>query len=409
MNPVSAVANAFAAGFFLLATHCVEVDDPLPSEPVFTVRLLDGTKKSGRLAEITENLTIRIQDTEGNPNELPLDQLFSIARADSEPSRPRRLESAILLAGGDLLTGQVVSSDSDLVKFRSGNLGTCDLNLDSVEGIILDPSLDPTRRDEIIEAVRTQPRESDAFWLANGDMITGSLVEITDQEVLLEREGMATSLPRAQVVGIGLDPALVRGPEGSERALEIHTRVGGRITSSSLRLESGAIQFELGPKARLQIPLDEVSRIYARSPRVTFVTDRQIAAQENVGYVGPPMPALMNRNPIGKPIRIGGRSIPRGIGTQSRTLLAFRIEPTDRRFQAEVAIDDAASDLGSVVFRVVLDRETAFESDVLRKGDPAQFIDVSLEGKQLLLLITEFGPHGSVQDYADWIEARLVK
>ena len=57
----------------------------------------------------------------------------------------------------------------------------------------------------------------------------------------------------------------------------------------------------------------------------------------------------------GHPLRLAGQVYDRGLGTQSRTFLAYRLVADDQRFQALVGLDDRAGALGSVVFRVLVD------------------------------------------------------
>lgn len=108
-------------------------------------------------------------------------------------------------------------------------------------------------------------------------------------------------------------------------------------------------------------------------------------------------------------MRLSGQDYDRGIGTQSRTLLAYRLKPGDRRFQALVGLDDRAGSLGSVVFRVIVDGETRFASSPLSSRDAPRPIDVDVNGAKILILITEFGERGGVRDLADWAEARIIR
>ena len=66
---------------------------------------------------------------------------------------------------------------------------------------------------------------------------------------------------------------------------------------------------------------------------------------------------------------LSGQTFDRGIGAQSRTLLAYRIEPGDRRFQALVGVDERAGPSGSVVFRVLVDNKERFKSQPLSNRD----------------------------------------
>jgi hypothetical protein len=106
---------------------------------------------------------------------------------------------------------------------------------------------------------------------------------------------------------------------------------------------------------------------------------------------------------------LAGQTYDRGIGTQSRTLLAYRIEEGDRRFQARVGVDERAGSAGSVVFRVLVDKEQRFQSPPLSHRDAPQTVDVDLAGGKFLILDTDFGERGDIRDFADWAEARMVR
>ena len=62
----------------------------------------------------------------------------------------------------------------------------------------------------------------------------------------------------------------------------------------------------------------------------------------------------------------------RGLGTQSRTLLAYKLKPGDRRFQATVGVDERAGPLGSVVFRVLIDGKAVVTTPSMTARDNPQ-------------------------------------
>ena len=90
-------------------------------------------------------------------------------------------------------------------------------------------------------------------------------------------------------------------------------------------------------------------------------------------------------------------------------MLAYRIQPGDRRFQALIGVDERAGPLGSVVFRVFIDRQERFKSPAMTDRDPPKPLDIDLAGGKILILVTEFGDRGNVRDLADWAEARIIR
>jgi hypothetical protein len=95
---------------------------------------------------------------------------------------------------------------------------------------------------------------------------------------------------------------------------------------------------------------------------------------------------------------------------QSRTYLAYKLDPEDRRFQATIGLDDRAGPLGSVVFRVLVDRkQERFASPTMTSRDVPKAIDVDIAGARVLILEVDFGDRGDVRDHADWVEARVIR
>jgi hypothetical protein len=142
---------------------------------------------------------------------------------------------------------------------------------------------------------------------------------------------------------------------------------------------------------------------------VIYLSERKTAAAQYDSYVGPTRPFRVDRAVDGQPFQLGGQTYDRGIGTESRSLIAFRIEPGDRRFQALIGVDERAGPPGSVVFRVLVDRQERFKSAPLTDRDPPRSLDIDLAGGKVLILVTEFGERGNVRDLADWAEARIVR
>ena len=57
----------------------------------------------------------------------------------------------------------------------------------------------------------------------------------------------------------------------------------------------------------------------------------------------------------------------------------------------------------------MVDKKVSYVSSPMSPGEPPQAVDVDVSGAQLLILITEFGERGDIQDHADWVEARIIR
>ena len=103
----------------------------------------------------------------------------------------------------------------------------------------------------------------------------------------------------------------------------------------------------------------------------------------------------------------------KGVGMHSSSTLAYELAGQYRELQAELAIDELAGVGGSVVFRVYLQDDAepwrkAYESDVVRGGQSPIPMRVSVRSARMALIV-DFADRADQWDYANWLNARLVR
>lgn len=112
------------------------------------------------------------------------------------------------------------------------------------------------------------------------------------------------------------------------------------------------------------------------------------------------------RSVDGGPLRIGGTTYARGVGTHARSEIALDLAKGATRFDAVVGVDDEVEGKGSVVFEVWVDGRKAARTDILTGSETAD-ISVDLTGANRLVLVVKDGGDGIGWDHADWADARL--
>jgi hypothetical protein len=116
----------------------------------------------------------------------------------------------------------------------------------------------------------------------------------------------------------------------------------------------------------------------------------------------------VNRSILKQPLTIRGKKFERGVGTHAASSYRLNLDGGTQRFEASVGLDDSANGKGSVVFRIVADEKTVFDSGVLRFKTPEKRVSVDLQGvKSLLLIVTDAGD-GLEFDHCDWADARFT-
>lgn len=115
-----------------------------------------------------------------------------------------------------------------------------------------------------------------------------------------------------------------------------------------------------------------------------------------------------NRSVDGRALSIGGKRFDRGIGTHANSTFRISLGGKAERFEANVGVDDEIGKLGSVLFRIIGDGKTLWESGVMRGGDPAKEVSVSIQGVQVLGLFATDAGDDINYDHADWADARIT-
>jgi hypothetical protein len=381
----------------------------LPSDPIFTARLIDGGQVKGRISRFGADGAVTVVPEGKAARVIPARSLVSLVR-EGEGALLTLDSPAVLFPGGDRLYRATLGAASETtLKVSSYSVGDLSVPLESMLGLILSPPSEPDAADALVLRVREEPRTTEVLWLANGDRLTGGFLGLTEKAVSFQAGKQPVELDRAGVVALGFDPSLVAYPRPEGPYFEVTFADASRLGLTGLTLEHGHVHGTTRFGAALKVPLGELRRVDARTPSVVYLSERPAAAEKYVPYIGPPRPYRRDATVDGHPIRLAGREYDRGLGAQSRTLLAYRLENADRRFQALVGVDDRAGALGSVVFRVLVDNTEKFASPPLTSRDAPRFVDVDLAGGKTLILITEFGDRGGVLDLADWAEARLIR
>jgi alpha-galactosidase len=116
----------------------------------------------------------------------------------------------------------------------------------------------------------------------------------------------------------------------------------------------------------------------------------------------------LNRSIREKPLSIGGRVFPDGVGTHARSVLWVDLAGGTERLQAFAGVDDAAGGPATIIFRIYGDGKKLWDSGVLKPGDKAREVDLDTRGLKMLLLLVDSAGDGISFDHADWADARFI-
>jgi alpha-galactosidase len=110
----------------------------------------------------------------------------------------------------------------------------------------------------------------------------------------------------------------------------------------------------------------------------------------------------------GTPLSIGGKRYDKGLGVHAASLVTYRLNGACTAFDSDIGVDDEASAVASVTFRIWADGDKLFDSGVVKGKTAAQSAHVDLTNKTELSLFVDNGGDDRHQDHVDWANARLT-
>jgi alpha-galactosidase len=118
--------------------------------------------------------------------------------------------------------------------------------------------------------------------------------------------------------------------------------------------------------------------------------------------------AVVNHSVTTQELTIAGTKFAQGVGTHAESVMYVQLDGAATEFSAQVGVDDhAGKGKGSVEFEVLGEAGSLWQSGVLRCGDAAKAVRVSLAGVKSLVLVVSDGGDGHNNDHADWAEAKI--
>src|SRR3569833_3399379 len=124
----------------------------------------------------------------------------------------------------------------------------------------------------------------------------------------------------------------------------------------------------LGNDLKWTTPLAEVVSLQPFGGKAVYLSDLPVESYKHIPYLMLAWPYHTDRNVTGTQLRAGGRLYLKGVGMHSAARHTNKHDKPYRRFDAEVATDDETLGDGSVTFRVFVDSEQRFASEIDRGG-----------------------------------------
>ena len=385
----------------------------IASEPRVTVFDADGRETSGPLQAISHDAVSIGEQTSGlNWSDVVWLRFEHVGNVLHEPRG-----SAIWLANGDRLIarGTAIEDEQLRVAWREfPEWPEFALPLESVRGLSLSLPHSRERRDELAAWLFDRKEQRDELRLLNGDVSSGELAKWRDGTITLKTTGREVTLPIADVRDIAFNPELLTLPEPKELCWLVSLRDGSRITlfASKSRVAGTTLKAAHVSGVTWDIPLDAIFEMRVLRGRGVFLSDLAPIESRHTPFLpgAREWPLQRDRSVAGRPLRLGGREFPKGLGMHSRSAVTYDLAGKYRAFHAIVGLDDTTVGAGTASCAVEVDGRRVFEESALSRQNGAKRLPViDVSGAKRLTLVVEFGELGDSQDHVDWGDAVLLR
>jgi hypothetical protein len=328
-----------------------------------------------------------------------------------------------LVAAADWSGGASVRLEGDEAIVRSELFGEVRLPRSVVRGLVFAQRSHPRERDALIQRIWDAPSNrrfppgsggGDTVYLSNGDRLAGDVKELAGGSLTVATRSGAAKLPLSRVEAVALASSRQPSAVSRQPRVIVGLRDGSVVYADAVRGDEENLVVELTEGVQLSGGgVDDVVALQSLGGRFVYLSDLVPAAYRHVPYLELEWPYERDRNVTGGPLAVGGKQYLKGVGMHSASRLTYGLDGKYKRFDAAVAVDDAAEAGGSVTFGVYLLREgewqEAYKSDVVRGDDAPLPVSIDVSGARGLTLTVDYADRGDELDRADWLDARLVK
>ncbi len=281
--------------------------------------------------------------------------------------------------------------------------------LETIQGLILQPSEIPERRFATFKSIRFATEEGDLFVTQSGDRVTGEYIELARHAFHVETKSGVAKLATAAIRWMRFNPELVSFPKVEGRRWLVRLVDGSRITATGLDWEAPTkvtVVASFGPK--LKVAVADVASIQPLGFGLVYLSDLEPADYTFQPFLSKNWKLARDLSVAGTPLSVGGREFDKGIGLHSQVRVTYDLDGQFSRLTGTVGINQLAKH-GQAVLRVKLDGEPKWESRLLTANSaPQQFPDITIGQARKLAIEVSFGPGGDIQDHVDIVDAALV-
>ena len=403
-----------------------EPQAPPPAAPAFAVETLQGQRHEGRLTA-WDGKRLTLLGADGKRQALAADELLLVTAltpawlgAGAAPSTPVAAAARpdlLVLAdapdgrAGDRLWGRLVGGDPYGVHFSVEGSATFEVPFERIGRLLPRVSRPVDQLMRLAGAGR-----DDRAWrsLPDGglDGPTGVVDRVGDDSVVLDGALGPLAFPLDELLAVvfGDTEGVAAEPPGLPVVLRLAG--GSRLTAGLLELDERRLVLATQFADRLELPLESLTSLLVRSPRVVALADLEPVAVEQWPSIGTPddflFPWRRDLSVTGRVLSVDGVPRASGLGVHANARLTYQVPVGARALRVGVGLVDETAELparGTVDFAVRAGDALLAESGPLAEGAPSAVLRVgTLPAGGRIELVCLDGGDDDAGDRAAWFD-----
>lgn len=393
----------------LLLGLCLASSAALAEEPVVAVETLGGESLRGVLVDLTESrLTLQ---SDQQQREIPVAELLSV-RPDGAAST-KSAEGEVRLTDGSRLAASNYTATARAARFEHPRYGVISVPFDRVTSVRLLPA--EGNSVGIWTELLERPLKKDLLAIKKAEVVDhldGVIGTADDKSIQFVLDGEEVPVKRERVFGLIY---FRREPQPTTSiAAKIETVDGDRLTAAKVGWADGRWQVEMPGGIKLDAETGVFRNLDFSLGKVLYLSEVDPRNVEHVSWWDEPWVNFTyrrNRNFDGKPLRLAGKTWPRGLAIHSLTTLTYRLGGDYRRFVALAGIDDEIRAYGNVQLTITGDDKVLYDGEIGVENPrrPAVPLDLDVTGVVELKIKVDFGKNNDIGDRLHLVDARVTK
>lgn len=360
----------------------------------WTIQTGDFRSRSAELIRIDDQNVVTSDGT--SEVMIPLTEFLSLNKSSARVKPAGRW--LLLLANGDQLTGEPVSTRGETIVWKGASFGEVSIPMQQLR------LMTPTKMEA---KPASGVSKEDTVLLANGDRVAGVIANLNDKSITVSAANGPIDVPLDSINSVQF-ASLAPAKESLPRGFRLATNDGARLTVTQLAESNNQLSFTLRDGKARTLDLASVVSIEQLNGPVVWLSSLPPSESVHIPYFDAHFDNQMDRTTTGGAIRFKERTFARGIGVHSYSRLTWKISGDFRAFRTQYAIDGDCP-LADVTVRIKSGDKVLHEAAHFRAGHLSDPVEIELKGVAAITLEVDYGDGYDVQDHLNWIEPALLR